>query len=108
VSARPQSSKASNDFREVVTTWALAAVMLVILVLLASRNVDVSAESLVAATAHAYPIHAMPAHNEDPGLLGACDFDARDAEPAMPGAHARETRTRPDITPEGSDESDEC
>ncbi len=85
MSSRPQASEASTGFREVVTAWVFAGVMLVTLALLPSHDADAPAESLAAATAvaHAHPIHAMPAHNEDRDLLGACDFDARDAEPAM-------------------------
>jgi hypothetical protein len=106
VSARPQSSKALTGFREIVTAWALAGVMLVILAVLPSHDAGAPAESLAPATAHTHPIHRMPAQNEDRDLLGPCDLDAQDAEPAMRGAHARDTR--PWITPEGSDESDEC
>ncbi len=106
MSTRPQSNKASAAFREIVTAWAWAVAMLAILAVLPTHDAGAPDESLAAATAHAYPIHAMPAHNGHHDLLGTCDLDAQDADSTMRGTHARDTT--PWITPEGSNESDQC
>ena len=108
MSPHPRPTEAPAAFREIVMAWVLAGIMFAVLALLPSRDADGPAESPTAAevVAHAHRFHAVPAHSEDPDLLGPCDFDDQDAEPTMQSAHAREAGPR--LVPEDGDESDDC
>ena len=106
---RPIYGETQTDTRAIILAWVLAGIMLAVVALLPPGDVGELTQTPTAIGVSRAPAHSVPAmqgRKDDCDLLGACDFDPRESNPAVQNAGAGGTRYW--TVPENSHERDQC